>query len=227
MILNRVFYDQKAASRLNYGIACAVLVHISALVCFYINDMRLTIAPDLRGAPTSVNIRFIAPERPQEFVQTQTLQKPAPVKQKIEKQEKPVAQELVKSVSVEPVQLSRIEPAAAPVFTEQEQQKAAPVQIAPLAQIPVVNEVNLKGSRIAPEYPRRALRLRQEGIVRLHVLVSETGTQQDIKIVRNSGFSMLDEAALKAVRRWNFEPTRIGGRAVKSWVEIPVEFKIN
>ena len=36
----------------------------------------------------------------------------------------------------------------------------------------------------------------------------------------------LDEAAVRAVRRWKFDPATRGGAAVNVVVEIPVEFKV-
>jgi len=63
-------------------------------------------------------------------------------------------------------------------------------------------------------------------VVWLHVLISQTGEREDIKLHKASKFALLNQAALQAVKKWSFEPTRKNGRAVKSWVEIPIEFRI-
>jgi protein TonB len=44
---------------------------------------------------------------------------------------------------------------------------------------------------------------------------------------QSSGFPLLDEAAIAAVRRWTFEPARIDGRAVASQVVVPVRFSMS
>ena len=47
-----------------------------------------------------------------------------------------------------------------------------------------------------------------------------------VVIFRSSGFSLLDNAALAAVRKWQFLPAVHNGRTVAAWVEIPVRFTL-
>ncbi len=96
----------------------------------------------------------------------------------------------------------------------------------PSANIPIVRGETLVGKRVQPEYPRRALKLKQEGVVILHVLISPSGTNKNIKIHRASKYAMLNQAAIKAVKKWTFDPHIVNGNAITSWVEIPIEFKI-
>jgi periplasmic protein TonB len=56
----------------------------------------------------------------------------------------------------------------------------------------------------------------------VQVLVS--GQVGAIRVKISSGSSVLDEAAVRAVTRWTFEPATRGARAVESWVEVPVTF---
>ncbi len=77
-----------------------------------------------------------------------------------------------------------------------------------------------------PRYPRRALELGQQGNVTLHALVKPDGLPSELKIMKSSGHSLLDKAALAAVRKWEFEPTNKNGTAVTSWVRVPIEFVI-
>lgn len=37
---------------------------------------------------------------------------------------------------------------------------------------------------------------------------------------------MLNEAAVQAVRNWEFEPARVGRLAMESEIEVPVGFKL-
>ncbi|MBK1732578.1 hypothetical protein CKO41_12425 [Thiococcus pfennigii] len=78
----------------------------------------------------------------------------------------------------------------------------------------------------APAYPREARRLGHQGTVRLRVLVTAEGRAADVQIAGSSGVTSLDEAALRAVRRWRFTPARHGGHASAAWVLIPVRFQL-
>lgn len=78
-----------------------------------------------------------------------------------------------------------------------------------------------------PDYPRRAIDLGQEGEVRVRVRVDAEGASREILVWRSSGVPLLDEAALRAVRKWLFETANVGGRPVESWVEVPVRFRLS
>ncbi len=77
-----------------------------------------------------------------------------------------------------------------------------------------------------PPYPPIAHRLGLEGVVLLRVDVSAKGTPEKIVIARTSGASVLDEAAMKAVRGWTFVPARRGDTPIAHPVEVPIRFHI-
>jgi protein TonB len=77
-----------------------------------------------------------------------------------------------------------------------------------------------------PEYPAEARRLKQEGRVLIEVEVSAEGRVLSATVKRSSGVAALDEAALRAVRRWRFEPARRAGASVAARVEVPVQFTL-
>ncbi len=77
-----------------------------------------------------------------------------------------------------------------------------------------------------PKYPRRARRMGWEGTTLLRVLINPKGETETIVVTRSSGFSTLDKAAVKAVKRWRFHPARSGSEAVESWVKIPIVFDL-
>ena len=77
-----------------------------------------------------------------------------------------------------------------------------------------------------PEYPVEARRLHQEGLALLGVEVSAEGHPTSVHIKRSSGVSVLDQAALDAVRRWTFEPARVGGLPMASSVDVPIRFSL-
>ena len=78
-----------------------------------------------------------------------------------------------------------------------------------------------------PAYPPAARQSRQEGTTILQVEVTAGGHASEIAIQQSSGFPILDQAAVSAVRRWTFEPGRIGALPVSSRVQIPVRFRLS
>ena len=81
--------------------------------------------------------------------------------------------------------------------------------------------------RRAPlEYPTFARNAGIEGQVMLEVEVFADGTVGAIEIVKSlqAGPGGLDEAAIKSVKQWEFQPAKSGGRAVACWVTFPIDF---
>jgi protein TonB len=77
-----------------------------------------------------------------------------------------------------------------------------------------------------PDYPPEARQLRQQGVVRLSVEVGADGRPSDINVSQSSGFPQLDQAAVRALHRWIFDPARATGIPVASHVEVPVRFSL-
>ena len=77
-----------------------------------------------------------------------------------------------------------------------------------------------------PTYPLAAQHRRQEGNVLLSVKVSAQGKPARVALAQSSGFPLLDEAAIAAVRRWEFAPARVGLQAVAADIEVPVNFAL-
>jgi protein TonB len=78
----------------------------------------------------------------------------------------------------------------------------------------------------APAYPSAAQKRGLEGQVVLKVHVLATGQPDSVTVARSSGHAILDEAALKAVALWAFEPARRGQAPIDGWVQVPLNFKI-
>ncbi len=77
-----------------------------------------------------------------------------------------------------------------------------------------------------PQYPSIARRRNQQGVVLLEVRLDALGALRELTLVRSSGVSSLDQAALKAVAEWRFRPETRNGHGVPSRVQIPVEFAL-
>jgi protein TonB len=91
---------------------------------------------------------------------------------------------------------------------------------------PIKAAVPLYKDNTPPRYPGTAKRRRLQGTVMLKVLVNRSGRVADIDIDTSSGHSVLDKAAMRAVRRWVFEPGKKGETPTDMWVNVPVSFKI-
>jgi protein TonB len=78
----------------------------------------------------------------------------------------------------------------------------------------------------APEYPRRARQLGFEGTVVLNVMINPKGGVEDVKIAVSSGYSLLDQSALRSVKAWRFKPARRGDQPVAAWVQVPVRYTL-
>ena len=77
-----------------------------------------------------------------------------------------------------------------------------------------------------PRYPYRARQRGQEGRVILRVRVTASGEPSTVSVRQSSGYRLLDEAALAAVKRWQFTPARQSGVAVAGWLDVPFAFKL-
>ena len=79
---------------------------------------------------------------------------------------------------------------------------------------------------IKPKYPKGAQQRGEQGDVILEIRVTAEGTVDNVKIAGSSGFSELDEAAIKAVRSAKFSPARSGREAVASVARLKLSFKL-
>lgn len=77
-----------------------------------------------------------------------------------------------------------------------------------------------------PEYPEFAADQGSEGTVILRVKVLPNGKPAEVKVKKSSGFSLLDDAAVAAAKRWAFTPAKRGNTPVEGWAIFPVEFKL-
>lgn len=75
-----------------------------------------------------------------------------------------------------------------------------------------------------PKYPPLAKQMHQEGLVLLMVEVDRKGMAVKVEVKQSSGYQLLDQAALEAVRHWRFQPERIGDIPFESKVTIPIRF---
>jgi TonB family protein len=78
--------------------------------------------------------------------------------------------------------------------------------------------------RVAPVYPTLAAQLHLQGTVKVQVVISKAGTVDSVKLV--TGHPMLVQAAIDAVKQWQYKPFVIDGQPVAVSTEIEVPFTL-
>ena len=71
-------------------------------------------------------------------------------------------------------------------------------------------------------YPPDALAAGVDGTVVAEILVNDAGIVSDARVLKS--VPPLDEAALKAVREWRYDPTIVDGKAVPVRMTVTVSF---
>jgi len=77
-----------------------------------------------------------------------------------------------------------------------------------------------------PTYPMVARRMGYHGKVLLNVEVKAEGNVGEIMIYASSGYKVLDDSALLAVKSWHFSPARQAGRVITKWFIVPINFTL-
>lgn len=81
-----------------------------------------------------------------------------------------------------------------------------------------------------PRYPEKAFRQRQEGVVDVEFVIDANGHVGAMRVIGRKGkprpSSLLQEAAMKTVREWEFKPAVKDGTAVATVARAPVSFRI-
>jgi protein TonB len=81
-----------------------------------------------------------------------------------------------------------------------------------------------KTKDVRPFYPEIARAAKVEGLVIIEASIGPDGTVKDARVLRSS--PLLDQAALDAVRQWEFTPTLLNGVPVPIIITITVDFRL-
>ena len=81
-------------------------------------------------------------------------------------------------------------------------------------------------SQVAPQYPPELRKAKIEGVVTLVFLLSEQGRVEDAR-VENSSRPEFEKPALEAIRKWRFRPGEKDGQPVRTFVRIPMRFRVS
>jgi len=77
-----------------------------------------------------------------------------------------------------------------------------------------------------PLYPRMAREQGWQGKVVIRAHITAEGTVRQAAVQESSGFPILDDSAVQAVKTWSFEPAKNGEFAVASTVALPIRFDL-
>ena len=92
--------------------------------------------------------------------------------------------------------------------------------------IPMYAEPRYRTTPQSPDYPMQARRRGQQGNVVLYVLVEANGRTSEVSIKRSSGFSVLDQAAERAVAKWQIIPYELNGVPQRAFYQVLVKFEL-
>lgn len=103
---------------------------------------------------------------------------------------------------------------------------SAPPPASPPKPVPVGGNISppARLSYVPPVYPPLAIIAKKEGMVILEATIDETGVVRDVKVLR--GDPLLNQAALDAVRKWRYTPTKLNGVAVPVLLTVTVTFTL-
>jgi protein TonB len=75
-----------------------------------------------------------------------------------------------------------------------------------------------------PPYPTAAVRMGYQGLVLLDIEVLADGSVGGVQLLKSSGYKILDNAAMQAVKTWRFTPGRRLGQPVTAHATVPIRY---
>jgi protein TonB len=82
--------------------------------------------------------------------------------------------------------------------------------------------------RVDPQYPSKARQRRIEGYVDIEFTIGPAGSVQNPRVIGASPPAVFDQAALRAVRRWRYNPKVVDGTAVeRHGVKVRLRFELS
>jgi protein TonB len=82
-----------------------------------------------------------------------------------------------------------------------------------------------KTKNVPPLYPRIAQQAKIQGMVIIEATIAKDGKVKDAKVIRS--IPMLDQAALDAVRQWEYTPPMLNNTPVDVLMTVTVNFTLN
>ena len=185
--------------------------------------------PEPINPPTIQGVMILSPETPIPVVPPKPV-----VKQPLPTPAKPVAR-IPPVKNAPPSEKAITQPELAPVVEKTPPKEEAPPEVAaqpappvkePEAVIPPRSDAAHLNNP-APTYPSMSRRLGEQGRVVLDVYILANGQVGELRIKQSSGFKRLDDAAMQAVKKWQYVPARRGNEAIPFWYIQPLSFSLS
>ncbi|MDB5967602.1 MAG: energy transducer TonB [Hydrocarboniphaga sp.] len=195
-----------------------VTAHVAALGLALVWAHESVTPPE----PAVMSVSFVTPAAP---VKPPEPLPPAPPEPLLKPKTRPV----IASTRTTPVEDAIV----APPVTEPEPEPAVPVAAYSAAaepsppgqpEPPRFDMAYLSNPQ--PGFPAMSKKLHEEGTVVLRVHVSAAGEALTVDVARSSGYGRLDDAALRAVRKWKFVPSKRGDTPVDGIAMVPMVFSL-
>ena len=77
-----------------------------------------------------------------------------------------------------------------------------------------------------PAYPDVAMDRGWEGNVLMKVHVLANGRPDSVSVIKSSGHDLLDDEAVRTVKKWSFVPGKRGDTPIDGWVTVPITFNL-
>ncbi|WFB50945.1 MULTISPECIES: energy transducer TonB [Vibrio] len=159
------------------------------------------------------------------------VKKEAPKQQKkvVEKKtDRPVKKTTQKKPQDQPVAKKTVEkPEKKKEVVEQTKPQPAEVNQGVSQEPVLVNRPSFLSKPTRPVYPRLAQKRKLEGVAMYEVWLDENGDQVRQILISSSGATILDNSALKAIKKWKFSPHIVNGQKMAHRVRLPVRFKLD
>lgn len=228
------------------GIATSAPKELPALAQIHAKTVAVSLALISAPPPLTQNEPKQAEQTPP--ITPPPVEKPPVVEKAIAKKtavKKPIVKkEVVKKPRPKPIATKKVEktkpeikkPAVKPAPTAAKKptntaatktaQSAKPTASQPAMPM-LVSQPKFKIKPVSPSYPRAARRKGLEGEVLVEVWLDKNGKQLKRDIIKSSGVSSLDKAALSAIKKWQFNAYQDNGTAIAHRVHIPITFKLD
>lgn len=128
-----------------------------------------------------------------------------------------------KSVKNAPANKNKIRPAApSSSTTKLSNQHSATNQLVTVTELPL-----FKAPKPMLTYPLRAKKRGYEGVTLLQIELNKQGHIAKLTVLKSSGFTELDKAALNNVAQWQFHPVVKNNHPIKARFSVPIRFSLN
>jgi protein TonB len=223
-------YEQSVSSQKRLiGFVLVLLLHI-VLIYALINGMAQEFVKKIANEPLEVNIiaevKLPPPPPPPPPKEEQAKPKevappPAYVPPVEVNVQATTSQDSITAVtSSEP---PKSEPVAQPVVEAKPEPEPAPP---PPPKPKERTKASTKPGCTKPPYPAESQELEEEGTVTLGITTDVDGNVVEIKIIKSSGFTRLDDAAKQAFGRCEFNPGTVDGVPEKTTATVQYEFRL-